>query len=150
MLTGENTIEVDAPPEACFDLVVQIDRLPEWQTQVREARVLEWDAEGRPLVAETVSDAKIRTLRYRLRYAYEPPHRVSWVYVDGDVKDVTGEYRFEPLDGGGRTRATYALQVDPGRRLGLLLRGPIAEEVRSYVLDTTLEELKATVERGGL
>jgi uncharacterized membrane protein len=149
MLAGENSIEVDAPPEACFDLVVQLDRLPEWQTQVREARVLEWDGEGRPLVAETVSDAKIRTLRYRLRYAYEPPHRVSWVYVEGDVKDVTGEYRFEALDG-GRTRATYALQVDPGRRLGLVLRGPIANEVREYVLGTTLQELKATVERGGI
>jgi uncharacterized membrane protein len=149
MLAGENTIEVDAPPEACFELVVQLDRLPEWQTQVREARVLEWDDQGRPLVAETVSDAKIRTLRYRLRYAYEPPHRMSWTYVEGDVKNVTGEYRFEALDG-GRTSATYALQVDPGRRLGLLLHGPIADEVRNYVLGTTLDELKATVERGGI
>jgi hypothetical protein len=31
-------------------------------------------------------------------------------------------------------------------RLGLLLRGPLADKVREYILKTTLEELKATVE----
>jgi ribosome-associated toxin RatA of RatAB toxin-antitoxin module len=129
MLSGEVSIEVDAPAQACFDLVAELDRYPEWQTQVREATVLERDGDGRALVVETVSDAKVRTLRYRLRYAYDPPHGMSWTYVDGDIKDLNGAYRFEPLEG-GRTRVSFRLEVDPGRRLGLLLRGPIAEEVR--------------------
>lgn len=145
MLSGENTIDVDAPPQACFDLVCDIEGYPEWQTQVREAKVLERDADGRPLIAETVSDAKVRTLRYRLRYDYDPPNGMSWTFVDGDVKGLEGEYRFEALDG-GRTRVTFRLAVDPGRRLGLLLRGPLANEVREYVMGTTLAELKATVE----
>ena len=146
MLEGENSIQVDAPCERCFGLVAALDRFPEWQSQVRSAKVYERDAEGRPEVAETVSDARVREIKYRLRYAYEPPHRISWTYVDGDVKDIRGEYRFEPLDA-DRTRVTYRLEVDPGRRLGLLLRGRLADKVRDYVMGTTLDELKAEAER---
>jgi ribosome-associated toxin RatA of RatAB toxin-antitoxin module len=147
VLSGRNTIEVDATPEACYALVEQLDRYPEWQTQVRSAEVLERDGEGRPLVVETVSDAKVRELRYRLRYKHEPPRRMSWTYVKGDVKNIEGEYVFEPLDGGSRTRATFRLDVDPGMRLGLLLRGPLADKVRDYVMGSTLDELKAEVEK---
>jgi ribosome-associated toxin RatA of RatAB toxin-antitoxin module len=146
MLRGENAIEIDAPPDACFGLVVQLDRYPEWQSQVRSATILERDGDGRPLIVETTSDARVREITYRLRYAYEEPHAMRWTYVDGDVKDLHGHYRFEPL-GDGRTRATFALAVDPGRRLGLLLRGPLAGKVRDYVLQTTLDELKREVER---
>ena len=147
MLEGRSAIEVDASPQACFDLVVGLDRYPEWQSQVRSAKVIERDGEGRPLVVETVSDARVRDIKYRLRYTHEPPGRMSWVYIDGDVKDLHGEYRFEALEG-GRTKVTFELSVDPGRRLGLLLRGPLADRVRDYVMGTTLDELKAEVERG--
>jgi ribosome-associated toxin RatA of RatAB toxin-antitoxin module len=145
MLEGDGKIEVNASPEDCYALVVDLDRYPEWQSQVRSAEVLERDGEGRPVVVETVSDARVRVIKYRLRYVHEPPHRMSWTYIDGDVKDLNGEYRFEPA-GDGRTNVTFRLAVDPGRRLGLLLRGPLADKVRDYVLNTTLEELKATLE----
>ena len=149
MLSGEGSIEVEASPEACYGLVVQLDRYPEWQSQVKKASVLERDGDGRPLVVETHSDARVRVIRYVLRYRHDPPGRMSWSYVDGDVKDATGHYAFEELDS-GLTRATYSLAVDPGRRLGLLLRGPLADKVRQYILETTLEELKRTVEAGGI
>ena len=145
MLEGDGTIEVNASPEDCYALVLELDRYPEWQSQVRSADVLDRDGEGRPVVVETVSDARVRVIKYRLRYVHEPPHRMSWTYIDGDVKDLNGEYLFEPA-GDGRTSVTFRLAVDPGRRLGLLLRGPLADKVRDYVLNTTLEELKATLE----
>src|SRR4051812_12579789 len=149
MLSGEGSIDVRASAEDCYALVVQLDRYPEWQSQVKKANVLERDDDDRPLVVETHSDARVRVIRYVLRYEHEPPHRMSWTYVDGDVKDATGHYTFEAL-GSGLTRATYSLAVDPGRRLGLLLRGPLADKVRAYILETTLEELKKTVEAGGI
>ena len=146
MLEGENSIEVAAPCETCFELAAAIDRLPEWQSQVRSAEVHERGDDGRPSVVETVSDARVRDIKYLLRYAFDPPHRITWTYLEGDVKDIRGEYRFEELDD-GHTRVTYRLEVDPGRRLGLLLRGPLADRVRDYVMGTTLDELKAEAER---
>src|SRR4051812_24384968 len=125
MLRGENTLDVDASPEECYALVVQLDRYPEWQSQVRSADVIEREGGGRRVVVETVSDARVRELKYRLRYDHDPPRRMSWTYVKGDVKDVNGEYRFEALDG-GRTRGTFRLEGDPGRRPGGVLRGPLS------------------------
>jgi hypothetical protein len=100
--------------------VVQLDRYPEWQSQVLRAHVIERDGEGGPVVVETVSDARVRQIRYRLRYEHDPPHRMSWTFIDGDVKDLSGRV---PLRGARRRsvrNATFALAVDPGRRLGLL------------------------------
>ena len=44
-----------------------------------------------------------------------------------------GWWRLEDL-GDGRTRATYGLEVDPGRMLGMLLRGPVEGKVRDYLV----------------
>jgi uncharacterized membrane protein len=146
MLSGEGNIEVEATLDACYALVADMDRFPDWQSQVREVTVHERDDEARPVDVTWVSDARVKELRYRLRYTHDPPDRLSWIYVEGDVKDITGEYRFEAL-ASGLTRATYALAIDPGRRLGLLLRGPLAGKVQDYVLQGTLQELKAELER---
>ena len=54
-------------------------------------------------------------MTYTLHYHYERPHRLWWDFVEGDgVAYIDGEYLFEPLDGGERTRATYRLGVDAG------------------------------------
>ena len=43
---------------------------------------------------------------------------------------------------------THDLRVDPGLRLGLLLRGPVEERVRTRVLDGALEGLAEFVASG--
>ena len=41
------TIEVDAPPERCFALMTDYERMPSWQGAVRSIRVEERDEQGR-------------------------------------------------------------------------------------------------------
>jgi hypothetical protein len=48
--------------------------------------------------------------------------------------------------GEGRTRATYALSADPGRMLGMLLRGPAEAKVRDFLLGGAAEGLKQRAE----
>ena len=50
--------------------------------------------------------------------------------------------------GGGRTRATYTLESDPGRILGMLLRGPAEAKVRDFLVGGAAEGLKERAERG--
>jgi ribosome-associated toxin RatA of RatAB toxin-antitoxin module len=145
MLTGERTVEIDAPLETCFDIAADIEHAPEWQGSLRDVEVLERDGEGRALVVETESDAKVKTVRTRLRFSYAPPGRIEWVQEKGDVKSLTGWWDLEDL-GDGRTRATYGLEVDPGRMLGLLLRGPAESAVRDFLLGGAAEGLKAHAE----
>ena len=85
------------------------------------------------------SDAKVAAIHSRLRYLSAPDaHHLD--QERGDVTAVRGWWRLEDL-GSGRTRATYGLEVDPGRMLGLLLRGPAEGKVRDFLLDGTAEGL---------
>ena len=56
-------------------------------------------------------------------------------------------YRSGPEDlGEGRTRATYTLDSDPGRVLGMLIRGPIEAAIRAMLVNARPGELKGRVE----
>jgi uncharacterized membrane protein len=146
-VTGERTVEVDAPIERCFEIAADVERAPEWQDSLKDAEVLERDGDGRPALVETRSDAKVKTVKAVLRFSYDQPTGIRWEQEKGDVKALTGWWTFEGLDG-GRTRATYGLDVDPGRMLGMLLRGPVEGQVRDFLLGGFAEGLKRKAEEG--
>ena len=146
-ISGERTVEIDAPIERCFEIAADIAGATEWQGSLKDVEVLERDADKRALVAETESDAKVKTVRAQLRFSYEEPTAIRWVQEKGDTKALTGSWTFEDL-GEGRTRATYALETDPGRMLGMLLRGPAEGKVRDFLLGDAASGLKERAERG--
>jgi ribosome-associated toxin RatA of RatAB toxin-antitoxin module len=135
--------EIGATPQACFDALIDYERLPEWQGAVRSAEVLERDEAGRGKVVEYEVDVRVRTVRYRLRQIYEEPRRVASEYLGGDFRDFSGEWRFEAL-GADRTRAELDLRIDPGRFVPRALRTLIADAV----MRRALGDLKAHVEAG--
>ena len=141
------SVEIEAPPQRCFEIAADIDNAPDWQGTLEEVDVLERDEEGRAVVVETVSDATVKKVRARLRFDYDPPDGLTWEQEKGDAKWLTGSWEFDDL-GGGRTRATYALRTDPGRILGLLLRGPVEGKVKEVLTKSAAEGLKEEAEKG--
>jgi uncharacterized membrane protein len=146
-LTGERTVEIDAPIGRCFEIAADVERAPDWQDSLKDAEVLEHDGDGRAALVETRSDAKVKTVTALLRFSYDEPTGIRWEQEKGDVKALTGWWTFEDLDG-SRTRATYGLDVDPGRMLGMLLRGPVEGQVRDFLLGGFAEGLKRKAEEG--
>jgi uncharacterized membrane protein len=144
-LTGERSVEIDAPIDHCFEIAADVERAPEWQDSLKDAEALEHDADGRPLLVETKSDAKVKTVKALLRFSYDEPTGIRWEQEKGDVKSLVGWWKFDDL-GEGRTRATYGLDVDPGRMLGMLLRGPVEGQVRDFLLGGFAEGLKRKAE----
>ena len=144
-ITGERSVEIDAPIQRVFDIAADIEGAPKWQGSLKDVEVLSKDADGRPEVVETESDAKVKTVKTRLRFSYDKPGRIEWVQEKGDVKSLRGWWDLEDL-GDGRTRATYALEVDPGRMLGMLLRGPVEGQVKNFLLGGAAEGLKQEAE----
>lgn len=141
-LTGSASADIAAPVERCFDIAADVDRIGEWQNGVVGVEVLERDADGRALRAEIVNDAKVRTIAVRVRFTYDPPRRLEWVLESGDVKSLHGSWVFgEGPD--GTTTATYRLELDPGRVLGMLARGPVVDRVRDILVNGRPEELRA-------
>jgi uncharacterized membrane protein len=144
-ITGERSVEIDAPVQRCFDIAADIENAPAWQGSLKDVEVLERDADGRPMVVDTVNDAKVKTVKTKLRFSYESPGAIRWTQEKGDVKALDGAWKLEDL-GGDRTRATYSLEVDPGRMLGMLIRGPVEGQVRDFLLGNAADGLKRTAE----
>jgi len=146
MLEASWTVEIEAPRERCFEIAADIEGAPEWQGTLESVEVIKRDREGRPQVVETVSDASVKKVRARLRFSYDPPGAITWEQEDGDVKSLTGSWDFEEA-GEDRTRATYGLRSDPGRILGLLLRGPVEGKVKELLTKGAAEGLRRHAER---
>jgi ribosome-associated toxin RatA of RatAB toxin-antitoxin module len=139
-LGGEASTELDASIDEVWDVVVDIETAPDWQDGFEDVEVLERDDEGRVLIAETESDAKVKTVRNRLRFSYEEPNLVEWRQEKGDLKSLVGAWELEDL-GDGRTKATYRLEGDPGRMLGMLIRGPVEGQIRKILVEGRPGEL---------
>ena len=145
MIIGDRSVEIDAPIDRCFAIAADIEGAPKWQGSLKDVEVLSKDADGRAEVVNTKSDAKVKTVTTKLRFSYTEPTRIEWVQEKGDVKSLKGWWDLEDL-GEGRTRATYALEVDPGRMLGMLLRGPVEGTVMAFLLGGAADGLKQEAE----
>ncbi len=146
-INGSASEEIDAPIAQVWEVVQDTETAPEWQAGMDKMTVRERDADGRPELVETETDATVRTVKSTVRFAYEPETKLTWTQVKGDLKSVVGSWELEDL-GGGRTKATYSLDGDPGRVLGMLIRGPVEGKIRDLLVKARPGELKARVEGG--
>ncbi len=148
-LEGSSSIEIDAPIERCFDIIADVERAPAWQGAMRKARAVEYDADGRPILVETGIDAIVANVTVWLRFDYLEPTGMRWTRERGDLKSLSGAWQLEPL-GGGRTRATYSLEIGLNRTLALLrkgVRGPAEAKIRDLLTSRPVEGLKREAER---
>lgn len=133
--------DIAATPQACFDALTAYEELPTWQGAVKRVSVLERDEQGRGTVVEYEVDAKVKTVKYRLRQVYDEPLRLGSEYLGGDFKTFSGEWRFTDA-GDGTTRVELELDIDPGR----FVPGPVKSVIREYVMTRALKDLKAHLE----
>jgi ribosome-associated toxin RatA of RatAB toxin-antitoxin module len=145
IINARAEVDVVASAERCYAIAADLERAPEWQRSLQTVEVLERDAQGRPSHEETVSDASVKTITTRLRFAYDPPSAIRVRQEKGDLKTLEGGWTF--TESGGRTQATYALDADPGRVLGMLLRGPVLDKVKQVLVGEAAEGLKARAEQ---
>ena len=93
---GRASLQVDATPEAVFDLITDVDRLPEWNTAIETvlerppalAEGTEWTVKMHPpRTPSWTSISRVEELdRRRFRFAYETrnsdgnPSRTTWAW----------------------------------------------------------------------
>jgi ribosome-associated toxin RatA of RatAB toxin-antitoxin module len=150
-LQGTRSIQVAAPPEHCFAIAADLDRVPEWHGAMTEVDVLERDGEGRALVVESEIDATVARVHMRLRFDYDEPNGLRWTRESGDLRSLEGSWHFQE-HGDGLTLATYSLAIGVGRRLAVLvrtIRGPVRDKVEALLADRPVQGLKARAEETG-
>jgi uncharacterized membrane protein len=144
-IEGSATADIEAPIEEVFAVAADIEGSPRWQPEIKSAKVLERNDDGHQVVVELVTDAKARTVKSEMRFGYDDPTGISWEQTKGDLKSVRGSWEFEEL-GDDRTRATYWMEVDLGRMLGMVIRGPVVGVLRGKMVESMPGKLKAFVE----
>jgi uncharacterized protein YndB with AHSA1/START domain len=140
---AERSLEIAAPPEACFAALTDYESMPEWQRAVRRCEVISRDEEGRGREVDWEIDARLRSIAYRLAYAYDEPHRIECRYVEGDMEDLEAAYTLEPA-GDGATQVTLSLRVRPGVRVP----GPLERILAGRLMKGALDDLRRRVEQG--
>ena len=146
-ITGSSVAEIDAPLDEVWAIVEDVLSAPDWQDGLKDMVEVERDAEGHVVLAESHSDAKVRTIKSLVRFTYEGPTHLRWRQEKGELKSVDGEWELEDL-GDGRTRATYNLEVELGRMLGMVIRGPLIDVLRGQLVNARAGELKQRAEGG--
>ncbi|MBN9619640.1 MAG: SRPBCC family protein [Actinobacteria bacterium] len=131
-------------PAAQDDIVkalTDFESYPQWQSGVLECAVKERDDEGRGTLVEMYVDAKIKKIRYSVRYFYDLDNgRMGWDYVGGDLQECTGRYQFTAQPDGGTEVA-----IDIVTEVGFFVPGPMKKLIRDQSLKNSMRDLKKRV-----
>lgn len=144
-ITGSSTAEINAPIAKVWELVEDVESAPEWQGGLKAMNAIERDADRRATLCEAHTDAKVTTIKSTIRFAYDGPTTLSWTQEKGELKSVEGSWTLEDL-GGEKTRATYTIEAELGRKLGLVIRGPLVGVLRNQLAGARAGELKKYAE----
>ena len=144
-LSDSASTDIAAPVGAVWAIVADVARWPEWQATLGALDIRERDAEGRASLCAVELDAKVAKIKMKLACTYAPPAQMAFERVSGDLSSLAGSWRLEDL-GDERTRATYALDVNPGGVLNFLLNAERIGKLRATLVDVRPGELKARAE----
>lgn len=133
-----------APLLRILAVLTDIERYPQWATQLAEAEVIERDEAGRPRLARFSLNAGLLKDTFVLRYAFDDragESTMSWELVEArQLKRLDGSYRLVP-SAGGRCDVEYSLVVDPGLPVITALR----QKAERVVITTALDDLERRV-----
>ena len=132
---------ISAAPHEVYAVIADLDTYPEWADDVVRTEVIERDGDL-PRVVEFEVDARIAMVHYVLEYQHDPPYRVRWRLLEGELlRRLDGSYRLAPDEGTG-TNVRYELDTE----LALPLPAYVQRRAAQAILDTGLEGLRRRVE----
>ena len=133
------SIVINAPMDKVFAVIADYDKYGQFLPEVKAIRTS--DLQGSEVKVHYEVDV-VKRVKYTLRLKEEPPNKVSWTFVEGEVmKDNKGNWLLEDI-GGGKTKATYSIEM----ALGPFVPKAIINAMVDKQLPTMLEAFKKRVE----
>ena len=129
-MSGSASTEIDAPIEAVWAIVQDVESAPRWQRGIDSMQRARARRRGPRHPGGDRDRHEGQGLQLAPRFTYDAPARLSWVQERGDLKSLAGSWQLEDL-GGGRTRACTsssrprraAVALHQGRARGEAARG---------------------------
>ncbi|MBT0565291.1 SRPBCC family protein [Williamsia sp. CHRR-6] len=139
----EQSIVVNADPEAIMAVIADFERYPEWVSAANLVEVVEPGPHGRAARVRFRLDAGALRDTYVLAYRWAASGReVSWDLVSSELQTAQqGKYTLVQ-QASGSTKVTYELMVD----LAIPIIGALKRRAEKAITDAALKELKKRVE----
>ncbi len=133
------SVVINTPVEQVFAVIKDYQKYPEFLPEVKSTRIS--NRRGNEVDVHYEVDV-LKKIRYTLKLKEEPPNRISWTFVEGELmRDNRGHWLLEDI-GGGKTRATYNIEM----KLGPLVPKSIVNALVDSSLPKMLEAFKKRAE----
>lgn len=131
-----------APPALARQTLTDYDHLAEFIPDMRSSRIV--SAPGQPLQVEQKGSASFLFFSFPLEVIFEindaAPTELHFHSISGNLRDMTGSYRLEPLDSG--TRIRYETRFRPDFQVPLLISVGIMRREIERQFDGLLREIE--------
>jgi len=140
---SKSTITIDAPIADVQKALFELDKYPEWSSQIKSAEALAHDDQGRITKIKMSIDAGMMKDRPTLDYDWSSaPAKLSFSLDDADLlTGMDGAYSFKSIDE-DTTELTYELAVSLSMPVPAMMR----QKAEKATIDAALSQLKAHLE----
>jgi uncharacterized membrane protein len=140
---SKSTITIDAPIADVQKALFELDRYPEWSSQIKSAEAIARDDQGRITKIKMSIDAGMMKDRPTMDYDWSnAPAKLSFSLDDADLlTGMDGVYSIKSIDE-DTTEVTYELAVSLSMPVPAMMR----QKAEKATIDAALSQLKAHLE----
>ncbi|MCF8555338.1 MAG: SRPBCC family protein [Candidatus Planktophila sp.] len=140
---SKSVITIDAPIAEVQKLLFELDKYPEWSTQIKSSEALDRDDQGRVTKVKMSIDAGMMKDRLTLDYDWsQAPSKLSFSLEDADLlTGMDGIYTISSIDE-DTTEVVYELEVSLSMPIPAMMR----QKAEKATIDAALAQLKSHLE----
>ena len=140
---SKSTISIDAPIADVQKALFELDKYPEWSSQIKSSEALARDDQGRITKVKMSIDAGMMKDRLTLDYDWsKAPSSLSFSLDEADLlTGMDGVYTIKAIDE-DTTEVTYELEVALSMPVPAMMR----QKAEKATIDAALSQLKTSLE----
>ena len=140
---SKSTITIDAPIADVQKTLFELDKYPEWSSQIKSSEALAHDDQGRITKVKMSIDAGMMKDRLTLDYDWSnSPSSLSFSLDEADLlTGMDGVYTIKSIDE-DTTEVTYELEVSLSMPIPAMMR----QKAEKATIDAALSQLKTSLE----
>ena len=140
---SKSVITIEAPIEQVQKTLFELDKYPEWSTQIKSSEALDRDDQGRVTKVKMSIDTGMMKDRLTLDYDWsQAPSKLSFSMEDADLlTSMDGIYTITSIDE-DTTEVTYELEVSLSMPIPAMMR----QKAEKATIDAALAQLKSHLE----
>lgn len=140
---SKSTITIDAPIAEVQKALFELDKYPEWSSQIKSSEALAHDDQGRITKVKMSIDAGMMKDRLTLDYDWSnSPSSLSFSLDEADLlTGMDGVYTIKSIDE-DTTEVTYELEVSLSMPIPAMMR----QKAEKATIDAALSQLKTSLE----